>query len=49
MIGIDTLVASAEIDAGNWDETGLPVEVIEAAAKAGVLGLDRTTECRGWA
>ncbi|QYB06228.1 acyl-CoA dehydrogenase family protein [Rhodococcus sp. USK10] len=47
MIGIDTLVASAETDAGSWDETGLPVEVIEAAAKAGVLGLDRTTDCRG--
>ncbi|MBC2639604.1 MULTISPECIES: acyl-CoA dehydrogenase family protein [unclassified Rhodococcus (in: high G+C Gram-positive bacteria)] len=47
MIGIDTLVASAETDAGSWDETGLPVDVIGAAARAGVLGLDRTKDCRG--
>ncbi|MDV7240653.1 MULTISPECIES: acyl-CoA dehydrogenase family protein [Rhodococcus] len=47
MIGIDTLVAAAETDAVAWDESGLPTEVIDAAARAGVLGLDRTPACKG--
>ncbi|WP_072691311.1 acyl-CoA dehydrogenase family protein [Rhodococcus marinonascens] len=47
MIGVDTLVASAEADAAAWDESGLPVDVIGAAAQAGILGLDRSKDDRG--
>lgn len=36
MIGVDSLVASAERDAAEWDETGLPDEVVHAAARSGI-------------
>ncbi|MFI5716472.1 acyl-CoA dehydrogenase family protein [Nocardia sp. NPDC051750] len=47
MSELDGLVAMARENATEWDRTGLPEEVIGAAARAGILGPDRSPEWGG--
>lgn len=47
MSTIDELIATARGEAGTWDQAGLPGEVIDAAAQAGLLGPDRSREWGG--
>jgi acyl-CoA dehydrogenase len=42
---IEKLIATARGDAGTWDQEGLPREIVAAAARAGLLGPDRS---RAW-
>ncbi|MEU4311715.1 acyl-CoA dehydrogenase family protein [Nocardia sp. NPDC024068] len=47
MTGFAGLVAAARENAAEWDRTGLPADVIGAAAGAGLLGPDRPREWGG--